>query len=290
MIDLESPGMQKLVAKRILSDIDEYCKKAYDDGHRKHLGASLIGDPCSRKLWYTFRWCVREDFTGRMLRLFNRGHREETRFIEWLEGIGVKVWAATEDGSQYRISGVMGHFGGSLDGVLVLPERYEIPGAMLAEFKTNGTGAPFNNLLSSGVALTKPMHFAQMSTYGYKYELQYGAYFNICKNDDNIHPEIVKLDWNLGRQMEQKAERIILSQDAPPKISPNPTYKDCSYCAAQTICHKGGIPERNCRSCAYASPVENKEWFCSLPAHQAVIPEDFILKACDAYKAITQNV
>ena len=30
--------------------------KAADDGLRQHLGASLIGKPCERALWYTFRW------------------------------------------------------------------------------------------------------------------------------------------------------------------------------------------------------------------------------------------
>ena len=30
--------------------------KAADDGLRQHLGASLIGKPCERALWYAFRW------------------------------------------------------------------------------------------------------------------------------------------------------------------------------------------------------------------------------------------
>ena len=163
-VSLDAPGVAKALAKRILEEIDEYCVRTYDGGHRSHLGASLIGRECKRYLWYVFRWCLHEKTTGRQQRLFNRGHREEARFIEWLEGIGFKVWfenrdeAPNEKGEypQYRISDVMGHFGGSLDGIAILPERYGIEEPVLLEFKTNGTGAGFNKLTDDGMPIAKP--------------------------------------------------------------------------------------------------------------------------------------
>ena len=79
-VELSSPGVSAALAKRILEDIDEYCVRTYDGGHRWHLGASLIGRECKRYLWYVFRWCLHEKTTGRQQRLFNRGHREEERF------------------------------------------------------------------------------------------------------------------------------------------------------------------------------------------------------------------
>lgn len=84
--------MAKKIARRVLEDIDTYCAKKYDGGFRTHLGASLIGHECSRYLWYTFRWVKHVKHSGQQQRLFNRGHREEARFIEWLEGIGFKVF------------------------------------------------------------------------------------------------------------------------------------------------------------------------------------------------------
>ncbi len=35
------------------------------DGFREHLGASLIGKPCSRALWFDFRWVTASRFSGR---------------------------------------------------------------------------------------------------------------------------------------------------------------------------------------------------------------------------------
>ena len=295
-VSLAAPGVAKALAKRILEEIDEYCVRTYDGGPRSHLGASLIGRECKRYLWYVFRWCLHEKTTGRQQRLFNRGHREEARFIEWLEGIGFKVWfenrdeAPNEKGEfpQYRISDVMGHFGGSLDGIAVLPERYGIAEPVLLEFKTNGTGAGFNKLADDGMPIAKPEHFAQTSTYGKKYNFRYCVYLNINKNDDSLHIEVVKLNHNLGEQMIMKAEQIIMSQTAPARLSDNPTFHKCGYCHMKEVCHKGAVVEVNCRSCAFARPVENAEWFCEV--HNGNIPKDFIAKACPSYKAITQNV
>ena len=295
-VSLDAPGVAKALAKRILEEIDEYCVRTYDGGHRSHLGASLIGRECKRYLWYVFRWCLHEKTTGRQQRLFNRGHREEARFIEWLEGIGFKVWFENHDEGpnekgefpQYRISDVMGHFGGSLDGIAVLPERYGIAEPVLLEFKTNGTGAGFNKLADDGMPIAKPEHFAQTSTYGKKYNFRYCVYLNINKNDDSLHIEVVKLNHNLGEQMIMKAEQIIMSQTAPARLSDNPTFHKCGYCHMKEVCHKGAVVEVNCRSCAFARPVENAEWFCEV--HNGNIPKDFIAKACPSYKAITQNV
>lgn len=85
--------------------IDSYWEKDQEDGRRYHLGGSLIGRECSRELWYSFRWATHTKHKGRILRLFNRGHHEEPRMIEWLTKIGIEVrefskrllWAAETD-------------------------------------------------------------------------------------------------------------------------------------------------------------------------------------------------
>lgn len=289
-IDLATPGVAKLVAKRILEDIDRYCQEAYDDGARKHLGASLIGRSCNRYLWYVFRWCLHEKHSGRVLRLFNRGHREEARFIEWLEGIGCTVWHQDENGKQFRISAAKGHFGGSMDAIIKLPPHYGIDEVVLGEFKTNGTGAGFNKLDEKGMALAKPDHFAQTSVYGAdeNYNFRYVLYLNINKNDDTIYPELVKLNHQLGQQMKIKAEKIIFSQTPPPRLSESPMYFDCKFCAMAGICHKGAMPEKNCRSCSSALPVDDGQWLCQ--THNAIIPDDVIKIGCENYYAITNTV
>src|SRR5574337_1131414 len=86
---------------------------------RNHLGASLIGRKCERELWYSFHWATLTRHEGRMLRLFNRGHLEEPRFLAMFRMIGCTVYHQDDKGKQFRCIGHKRHFGGSLDAVLV---------------------------------------------------------------------------------------------------------------------------------------------------------------------------
>jgi len=260
---------QKL-ADEIRTGIEAYAQKTYDDGHRSHLGASLIGHKCDRYLWFTFRWVYHHIHTGRMQRLFQTGHCEEIRIIRWLRGAGYQVENEDLDGKQFRISGVNGHFGGSIDGKAIIKDEL-----FLTEFKTNKTGPEFKAYFEIGMKANKAKHWAQTCVYGAKLQIKRVLY--ICKNKDNddLYIEIADLDHNHGYDMEQKANRIINSQEMPSRISETPAFFECKYCDYCDICHRNKPIEKNCRSCKNAYPVENAEWKCGL--YNAIIPKDQIL-------------
>jgi hypothetical protein len=295
MKTLDGIGVAKVVAQKLKLDIDQYAIRAYYEPFRWHLGASGIGHECSRYIWYQFRWCATEQPSGQKLRLFNRGHREEDRFVEFLRGIGAEVWThdtsqpPKPDGSypQFRMSAVGGHFGGSCDGFIALPPRYEIAKPILAEYKTNKDGRGFTDVATKGMQVAKPVHWSQVCTYGNYWQVEHCGYFIVNKNNDDLEIQIVKLDWNHGRQMITKAERIITSQVPPPKVSENPTYFTCAYCPAKQVCHNGKPPVMNCRSCINCAPVDSGEFFCSV--HNGIIPRDFAPKGCPSYKAIVNG-
>lgn len=267
------------VRKQIVEGIDAYCLQAFDDELRKHLGASVIGKPCARQAWYSFRWTFKENHTPRMRRLFNRGHREEERFIAYLRGAGWTVWEADpHTGKQFRISDWNGHFGGSLDGIAWHPDF----GYFLAEFKTHNAKS-FAKLKTEGVRKAKPEHFVQMSTYGAYRRLQYAIYMAVNKDDDDLHIEVVELDERLAKEIMNKAGDIITTQIPPKKLNNSETYFDCKYCAAKGICHGSDPYLKNCRSCEFASPHDNKTWLC---AKFGIIPEEVIPKGCGYHKEI----
>lgn len=277
------PAFRKQLADRIKADIDAYCIKTYDDGPRSHLGASEIGDDCARKNWYAFRWVHHEKFSGRIVRLFQRGHLEEKRFIEYLRGIGFTVWDVDENGDQFKCAAVNGHFGGGLDGVGRAPDSYAdiIQEPMLCEFKTNATGGKFNELLEKGVAYAKPQHYKQMSTYGAFHKLRFALYMCVNKNDDDLHIEIVELDWGLADTMVRKATEIIEAKTPPPKLSETDTFYVCKYCDKRDICHHNAPIEINCRSCKQAQPIDGGQWFCH--TFNSVIPKDYLPKGCEKH-------
>jgi hypothetical protein len=286
MLNLSNPTDRENLEEFISNDIDEFCADYYEQGHRNHLGASELGEECWRKLWYGFRWTKKERFDGRMMRLFNVGHSAEPRFVTYLKGIGFDVKEFDEDGKQFRISGALGHYGGSLDGIAKAPAKYQLSEDVLISlsFKTNNTGAGFEKVSKEALSKAKPRHWAQECQYGYKRGIKYCIYMIENKNDSDLTIKVLELDWNYGAQLEKKAEQIIFSKEPPPRISENPALQACKWCHQKDICHNGAIPEKNCRSCKHSEPIENAEWRCNL--HNTTIPQDFIKLGCDNWLAI----
>lgn len=292
-VSLHDVGVCTSVAARIKLEIDQHTAKIYDDGFRWHLGASKIGDECKRALWYSFRWVGGKTPDGRMQRLFNRGHLEEKRHSEWLRGLGFTVWTHDEsitkpDGThpQLRIKNkCKGHLGGSLDGIVQFPASYKISGYAILESKTSGTGAKFNELSKKHLSLSKPAHYIQNSIYGADYGIEHVLYICANKNDDDLFIDVTKLDFNLAKDMETKADSIIFSQEAPQKLSENPTFFQCkSMCDFKDICHGDKPAVKNCRSCINCSAVDNAEFYCS--KENGIIPRDFVKVGCDNWRSI----
>lgn len=246
-------------------------ERTTDQSHRPHLGASLIGHPCDRHLWFTFRWAKAQRFEGRLLRLFDHGKREEARVIEELRGIGCEVHA-DDGGGQYRVSAVAGFFGGSMDGaVRGLPEA---PKAWhVLEIKTHGAKS-FKDLQAKGVKAAKPMHWTQMQTYMHLTGMTRALYYAVNKDTDDLHIERVEHDEAEGERILARAERIIRAESPPMGISTDPAYFECKWCHHYDLCHGQAVAEVNCRTCAHSTPDMGRgKWTCrglvTLPeAHQ----------------------
>jgi len=125
-----------------------------------------------------------------------------------------------------------------------------------------------------------------MSSYGKFYNFRYGIYCAINKNDDDLHIEIVELDWRLAYDNINKAADIINAKVAPPSIAENPSYFACKFCSKKGICWDNEPVEINCRSCKFAEAVENKEWKCI--KFDAIIPQEFIKQGCPQHQSINQ--
>ena len=101
-----------------INSLSALIDKAHEDRQeppRPHLGASLLGHPCDRWLWLSFRWSVIERFQGRILRLFRRGQNEEAQIVSDLRAIGINI--VSTGGAQSRVD-FGSHVSGSLDGVI----------------------------------------------------------------------------------------------------------------------------------------------------------------------------
>lgn len=279
------------IADQIDSDIEEYSFKLYTEEPRSHIGASEMGHSCDAFLWFKFRWMFNEKFSGRMLRLFIRGHREEDILIELLRGIGFNIKQVDEDGKQLRIISNNKHFGGSSDSTATLPTRYGIFEPMLLEFKTSKSKlyAPIKNM---GVIKGKEKHWKQMCIYGRKHNLRYALYICVNKDDDDIAFEVLELDWDLADALEARADSIISSPLRPRRLSDDPSFWECKFCPANALCHhlrdstgqEIATPNHNCRSCYFAQALADGSWRCN--HYNEIIPKEFIPKGCDKWYSL----
>lgn len=259
-IEKDGGAVFRQLSKKYLPLMDD-AYRGEEKPFRRHLGVSMIGRECTRELWYNFRWASKPSFEPRILRLFNRGHLEEARFLAMLEMIGLQIWHGPEDGGQFKLQGVGGHFGSALDGIaLGIPDIPDIP--CLLEFKTS-SDKEFRKVVAKGAKETKWTHFVQMQVCMAAYSLPAALYMVVNKNDDDLHAEILDLDESVANQYNERAESIIISPDPPRKISNTPSWYQCKQCDHSKVCHFNLKAERTCRSCisSEACPI-NGAWYC----------------------------
>lgn len=252
-----------------------------EDSFRSHMGASLIGSECGRAIWYGWRWVTKPKFSARILRLFNRGHLEEARFLAMFLMLGCKVYQQDEHGNQFRISHAGGHFGGSGDGVVIgLPDF--VPGtAALLECKTHGEKS-FVELQKKGMRDAKFEHYVQMQVYMRKMGLAVGLYAAVNKNTDEIHLEIITLDSVTADQFLDRGSKLIDLKVAPSKINESAGFFKCRWCDHRPTCHLGQPPEMNCRTCAYSLPMPDGTWNCI--RHEVELSKETQLAGCASYE------
>ncbi len=254
--------------------------EAKSEPSRGHLGASQIGHHCDRYLWLSFRWACPEQFQGRILRLFRRGHEEEAGVVADLRAAGCEVSDRDASGRQHGFCD--GHFAGSIDGIVLSG----VPGAAhkphVLEIKTHSLKS-FNELEKDGVQKSKPMHYAQMQTYMARLNIDRALYFAVCKDDDRIYTERVRLDKDEAERLADRAQRIIASDRMPEPISADPTWYQCKFCAAADLCHgHKRLPDINCRTCANFTAERDGSATCA--RWQSVIPDKDAQRAgCESH-------
>ena len=245
-----------------LAAIYQSYERRQDDGLREHLGASVIGRPCERELWYMFRWAAFQKFEGRVLRLFETGKLEETRLVRDLRAAGIEIQDADpETGEQFRVQTLGGHFGGSMDaagtGFQEAPATWHV-----IEFKTHNLKS-FATLQGEGVQRAKPEHWAQMQVYMLLSGMDRAAYLAVCKDNDELYMERVYADKKAAQALIDKACRVIESPQPLSRLSEDPAWWQCWFCGMRPVCHMGAPGLANCRTCIHSTPdTEQGGWRC----------------------------
>ena len=232
----------------------ERCTDWKDESNkeRTHLGGSVIGKECPRAVALSYRKTSPDAaVSGRMIRLFNRGHMEEARLAACLQVAGFTLKLISKDGGQ--ISYKTGDLQGSVDGVIKLEDG----SLAVLEFKTMNRKA-WDKLEKDG--RIKPEHLAQMRCGMHGLGLRKALYLASCKDTDAIQVYLMDYDG-------EPTEFLNLATDIthgliPPKLAD--TDFRCKFCDHKAFCHNGGVPIASCRTCVHASFNGNGKVACGI--------------------------
>lgn len=237
---------------------------------RPYLGMSSIGSDCMRKLWYSFHWCSKNKHSARINRIFRDGHDAEEKIINDLKSIGYFVFKVMPDGSEVEMTGkvgeeqeeivgfaghALGHPDGRVRGVIEAPKTDH-----LLELKT-ANDKRFKAMREKGIQKSDPVYYAQCQKYMGKLRLTRTLFVAFNKNDGDYYVERIKFDLDFFEELEEKERNIIMS-DAPLKKEFSPTWFSCKMCNHSEVCHYGGKPEVNCRTCDYSDIEGDGVWTC----------------------------
>lgn len=285
-LDINSPGAKKLYAERIGAEVDKVIVEANPPQHSWRLKPSSLGSECLAKEWFRWRWVKLIQYKARSIRLKNRGKAEEGNVFAWLKSSGWEVMELDPNRvklnkpiQQFKVKDFDGHMTGYLDAIMRHP-TFSQGQWILGEVKQFKKDR-FSQYVKKGIVISDPEYYSQVCIYMQHYNLPWTIIFGICKDDDEIHIEIVMANPEEVVRVMQRGAVIINSPTRPTRLAETATHFVCKQCDYSDVCHSGAPMDKNCRSCRKSQPAANGEWLCG--HYGQIIPEHVIYNGCSEY-------
>ena len=273
------PRPEQQIIDRVYAAIEK--EKSNPDIYLGRLGSSFIGEECLRQVWLDWRGFAREEFAGRMLRLFETGHLQEERVVADLRRAGFAVWNQQSDGRQYEWGDASGHLVTKVDGVIKDVPESDKP--HLLEVKTHNKSS-FTALQKKGVQEAKPTHYAQMQISMALGGFSRALYVAVCKDDEQFYVERIREDAATQTRLLARVVKLVNARLRPAGISDDGSSFGCKYCAQRSVCTRQAEPLRHCRTCAMCTPGAEGKWLCELNRHTLTLDEQ--RTGCEHYEAL----
>lgn len=271
---------------------------------RKYLGASQIGHPCWRKLFYSFRYADEKEISRASdvddyWRELNRikaaedGHYQELLIIENLRKIpGIELYnddgTVDENGkpNQIGFSMLLGHFKGHADGVILsilqAPKTWHV-------FEVKCKLEKFFNQLEKlkaekgekeALAEWSEEYFGQAMIL--MHALQMERHYLVCGLPGGRKHTSVRTNYNkkIAEAIIEKARVIIFDNwNLPARLSNKREYFQCGFCEYKELCHDQKFALVHCKTCRYMEPVKDGQFHCH--KKETLITDELLFQGCD---------
>lgn len=271
-----------------LRAVDAAMETAQDSHPRPYLGASAIGDSCSRKLWMNFRWVGRRFIPASGLRRINDGHRGEAIVAGMLRSVsGVNLSTERAPGVQHSFETMGGHFRGNCDGLLT--GLLQDPSTLFVWECKITNEQKFKKIqrlreIDQSTALKNwdLVYYAQAQIYMHMFNAKRHYLTVGSPGVRDLTSAITEYDPEEAQRLIKRARNIIFSPRAPLKLSADPAWYECKACNFHSLCHEQGMPKhKSCRTCLHSTPLENGAWKCE--HHQKELSLQEQADGCDSH-------
>ena len=226
---------------------------------RDYLGASLIGEPCARKIWYNVNGFEQSPSSHIGLMAADSGYYAEDKTAERLRLVeGIELHTHMPNGEQYgweqpvSLSAdpehtgakMAGHYDGLIRGLLQAPKTIHI---WEHKDKDHKKFADFQR---------KKQEYGEKNAlreWNINYYAQAQVNMHFCKIDGKrVNRHYMTVSYAGGRKYDscrteydetaamkyiERGEKILRAIEAPPRINETPDYYLCRFCNFKGICH-----------------------------------------------------
>ena len=197
---------------------------------RKYIGASSIGNPCNRAIWYDYHGTPNAGYGIATQIAFDVGKRLEGLILEYLRDAGLKI--QTDELMLSCEDDLVSEFKGHID---ALWWRSDID-PVIIEIKT-AKSSSFNRFVNSGLREWAEQYYAQIQSYMGMMSIQSAVLLALNKDSSELHHEWVEFDADYYSELRAKAFAISTVEEAPPKINKSPLFFRCRMCKFKDVCH-----------------------------------------------------
>lgn len=242
--DFNTGTTKRELFSKAVTDLIDAALVTPDEPSRSYLGASQIGDECSRRTFYEVTGTNGAPHDGKTKRIFERGNVYETLAAAWLKKAGFML--RTESLVPRRQMGfavASGRFKGHIDGVVEEgPKLDGLEYPCIWENKAVGDKG-FKSVAKDGVAKAYPRYADQIALYQLYMDNQAAALATFVNaNTMEIHAEAVAFDPTRAQQASDKAVdllRAIDANDPPARATGSADQFPCPWCRFKQTCWGG---------------------------------------------------
>ena len=257
--------LPKTIADPTFLDIDKALEEKQKlEAPRNYLGMSQIGEPCWRKLFYSFRNAEKRVIPAQGIRAIQDGYTQENVMIERLKMLPyIQLHNDDGEGNQIGFQLLQGHLRGHVDGMISgikqapkswhVWEHKSVNETKFNKLKKLIEGMGEKNALSEWDEIYFAqaqiyMHCAQVDRHYLTVTTPGGRDYISCRT--NYNKKIVE-------DIITKAKVIIFDNwSIPAKLSEKREFYKCKWCEYSEICHDGKFPLVNCKTCRYSEPID----------------------------------